>query len=52
MNAEDLLKDIPLLTQDEQDVQQDAKRERHSAIVAGCGRRQYLGCELQLSKME
>ena len=42
MNAEDLLKDILLGTQDEQqDVQQESKRERLSAIVAGGGSRQY-----------
>ena len=53
MNAEDLLKDIPLDTQDEQqDVQQDSKRERLSAIVAGGGSRQYLGRELQLSDID
>ena len=48
MNAEDLLKDIPLDTPDEQhDLQQESKRERISAIVAGSGSRQYLGRELQ-----
>ena len=50
MNAEDLLKDIPLDTPDEQhDLQQESKRERISGIVAGGGSRQYLGRELQLS---
>ena len=50
MNAEDLLKDIPLITPDEQhDLQQESKRERISAIIAGGGSRQYLGRELQLS---
>ena len=45
MNAEDLLKDFP----DEQhDLQQESKRERISAIIAGGGSRQYLGRELQL----
>ena len=53
MNAEDLLKDIPLDTQDErQDAQQDSKRERLSDIVAGGGSRQYLGRELQLSDID
>ena len=42
MNAEDLLKDIPLDTPDEQhDLQQESKRERISAIIAGGGSRQY-----------
>ena len=53
MNAEDLLEDIPLDTQDErQDEQQDSKRERLSDIVAGGGSRQYLGRELQLSDID
>ena len=53
MNAEDLLKDIPLDTPDEQqDLQQESKGERISAIVAGGGRRQYLGPELQLSDID
>ena len=53
MNAEDLLKDIPLDTQDEQqELQQESKRERISAIVAGGGSRQYLGRELQLSDID
>ena len=38
MNAEDLLKDIPLDIPDEQhDLQQESKRERISAITAGVG---------------
>ena len=38
MNAEDLLKDIPLDIPDEQhDLQQESKRERISAIIAGVG---------------
>ena len=42
MNAEDLLKDIPLDTPDEQhDLQQKSKRERISTIIAGGGNRQY-----------
>ena len=42
MNVEDLFKDIPLDTQDEQQVvQQDSKRERLSAFVAGGGSRKY-----------
>ena len=50
MNAEDLLKDVPLDTPDEQhDLQQKSKKERNSAIVAGGGSRQYLRRELQLS---
>ena len=53
MNAEDLLKDIPLNTSDEQyDLQQESKRERISAIIAGGGSRQYLGRELQLSDID
>ena len=53
MNAEDLSKDIPLNTQDEQqDLQQESKRERISAIVPGGGSRQYLGRELQLSDID
>ena len=53
MNAEDLLKDIPLDTPDEQhDLQQESKRERISAIIAGGGSRQYLGRELQLSDID
>ena len=51
--AEDLLKDIPLDTPDEQhDIQQESKRERISAIIAGGGSRQYLGRELQLSGID
>ena len=53
MNAEDLLKDIPLDSQDEQqDVEQESKRKRLSAIVAGGGSRKYLGRELQLSDID
>ena len=53
MNAEDLLKDIPLDTPDEQhDLQQESKRERISAIIAGGGSRQYLGRDLQLSDID
>ena len=53
MNAEDLLKDIPLDTPDEQhDLQQEPKRERISATIAGGGSRQYLGRELQLSDID
>ena len=53
MNAEDLLKDISLDTPDEQhDLQQESKRERISAIIAGGGSRQYLGRELQLSDID
>ena len=53
MNAEDLLKDIPLDTPDEQhDLQQESKRERISAIIAGGGSWQYLGRELQLSDID
>ena len=53
MNTEDLLKDIPLDTPDEQhDLQQESKRERISAIIAGGGSRQYLGRELQLSDID
>ena len=53
MKAEDLLKDIPLDTPDEQhDLQQESKRERISAIIAGGGSRQYLGRELQLSDID
>ena len=53
MNAEDLLKDIPLESPDEQhDLQQESKRERISAIIAGGGSRQYLGHELQLSDID
>ena len=51
MNVEDLLKDIPLDTQDEQDVQH-SKRQRLSAIVAGGGNRQYLDRELHLSDLD
>ena len=50
MNAEDMLNDIPLDTQNEQqDVQQDSKRASLSATVAEGGCSQYLGRELQLS---
>ena len=53
MNAKELLKDIPLDTQDvQQGVQQESNRERLSAIVAGGGCRQYLGRELQLSDID
>ena len=53
MNAEDLLKDIQLDAQEEQqDLQQESKRERISAIVAGGGSRQYFGRELQLSDID
>ena len=53
MNAEDLFKDIPLDTPDEQhDLQQESKTERISAIIAGGGSRQYLGRELQLSDID
>ena len=53
MNAKDLLKDIPLDTPDEQhDLQQESKRERISAIIAGGGSRQYLVRELQLSDID
>ena len=53
MNVEELLKDFPLDTQDEQqDVQQDIKRKRPSVIVAGDANRQYLGRELQLSDID
>ena len=53
MNAEDLLKDIPLDTPDEQhDLQQESKRERILAIIAGGESRQYLGCEVQLSDID
>ena len=53
MNAEDMLKDIPLDTPDEQhDLQQESKKERISAIIAGGGSRQYLGRELQLSEID
>ena len=53
MNAEDLLKDIPLDTPDEQhDLQQESKRERISAIIAGGGSRQCLGRELHLSDID
>ena len=53
MNAEDLLKDISLDTPGEQhDLQQESKRERISAIIAGGGSRQYLGRELQLSDID
>ena len=53
MNAEDLLKDIPLDAQEEQqDMQQESKRERISATVAGGGSRQYLGRELLLSDID
>ena len=53
MNAEDLLKDIPLDTPYEQhDLQPESKRERISANVAGAGSRQYLGRELQLSDID
>ena len=53
MNAEDLLKDFPLDTPDEQhDLQQESNRERISAIIVGGGSRQYLGRELQLSDID
>ena len=53
MNVEDLFKDFPLDTPDEQhDLQQESKRERISAIMAGGGSRQYLGRELQLSDID
>ena len=41
MNAEELLKNVVC--------EQDTKRERLSAIVAGGGSKQYLGREFQLS---
>lgn len=54
MNAEDLLQGIPQDTT--QDVateqQQDSKRERLSAIVAGGDSKQYSGRELQLSDID
>ena len=50
LNAEELLQDLPKdTTQDATIEQQDAKRERLQAIVAGGGSKQYLGSELQLS---
>lgn len=56
MNAEDLLQGILQdTTQDvaaPQALQQDTKKERLSAIVAGGGSRQYLGRELQLSDID
>ena len=53
MNAEDLLKDILLDTTDEPyDLQQQSKRGRISAIVAGSGSRQYFGRELLLSDID
>ena len=54
MNAKDLLQGIPQdLTQDvAPEQQQDSKRERLSAIVAGGGSKQYLGRELQLSDID
>ena len=54
MNAEDLLQGIPQdTTQDvAREQQQDSKRERLSAIVAGGGSKQYLGRELQLADID
>ena len=47
MNAEELLN-----TEELNDVEQDTKRERLSAIVAGGCSKQYLGRELQLSDID
>ena len=54
MNAEDLLQGIPqdLMQDVAPEQQQDSKRERLSAIVAGGGSKQYLGRELQLSDID
>ena len=52
MNAEELLDISQAIPQDatsQETTQQESKRERLGAIVAGGGSRQYLGLELQLS---
>ena len=51
MNPEELLQDIPL-NLEKQDENQDVKRERLSAIIAGGGSKQYLGKELQMSDID
>ena len=55
MNAEELLNISQAIPQDatsQETTQQESKRERLSAIVAGGGSRQYLGRELQLSDID
>ena len=56
MNAEDLLKTFHckyhVVPDEQHDLQQESKRERISAIVAGGGSGQYLGSELQLSDID
>ena len=55
MNAEEVLDISQAKPQDvksQETTQQESKRERLSAIVAGGGSRQYLGRELQLSDID
>ena len=53
MDPEALLKDLHLETEDKtHDENQDTKRERLSAIVAGGNSKQYLGKELQISDID
>ena len=50
MNAEELLQNIENI--DVEDDEQEKKRERLSAVVAGGNSKQYLGKELQLSDID
>ena len=50
MNAEELLQDIEC--ENTENNEQETKRERLSAIIAGGGSKQYLGRDLQLSDID
>ena len=52
MNAEELLQDIECENPYTENNEQETKRERLSAIVAGGGSKQYLGRDLQLSDID
>ena len=52
MNAEELLPDIECENASTENNEQETKRERLSAIVAGGGSKQYLGRDLQLSDID
>ena len=52
MNAEELLQDIECENTYTENNEQETKRERLSAIVAGGGSKQYLGRDLQLSDID
>ena len=52
MNAEELLQDIECENTYTENNEQETKRERLSAIIAGGGSKQYLGRDLQLSDID